>query len=414
MQVSCMLGVALLFGQIMRSFGQPAIFGELIGGIILGPTVMGNLFPTLYGSFFQKANPLTPQIDSLIQIGMLLFMFVKGLEIEFGVTRKRVKCIVLTSIMGIAIPFCLGVVAVLVIPLIQGDYIAAFPQLIPIFIGTALSISALPVILRILEDLKVSKTEIGAVTIISAAINDLVGWTIFACITGSLMYTVSINTLCITILKIICFLAILLGIVPKASQVLTTYMNKLFNFRDVYIGMVIITVLLASILGESLGVHPFFSAFILGIALRKIFDNKGRYTREIISKFAMGFFAPLYFVSIGLKVNFVEFFDIKLVMVIIIIAYLGKISGAGFGALMGGMKAKQALSVGVIMNARGAMEIVLASTALEFKIIDNRIFVALVVMAIVTSLASVPLLKYILKEKEYNLQLKEEYNTAEL
>jgi Kef-type K+ transport systems, membrane components len=393
-QLSYLLVVALLFGKIMRLFGQPAILGEIIGGIILGPTVMGTFSPYIYSLFFSELKPITPQLDSFIQFGMLIFMFVKGLEIDFGIIKKRVKCVALTSIMGIIVPFSFGVLSTLFIPFIQGDYISQSPKIIPIFIGTALSISALPIILRILEDLKINKAEIGVIIVICAAISDLVGWTVFSCITSSLMYPASIKNICISILKVIMFLVIVLCIIPQISKKLNKYSSKLNNM---YLGITVLSVLLIAILGESFGLHPFFSAFILGISLRKIFNTNERNVHETLNILAMNFFAPIYFASIGLKVNFAKFFDMKLVLTIILIAYIGKIIGTSLGALIGGMKAKQAFSIGVIMNARGAVEIILASTALEFKIIDNRIFVALVIMAIVTSLTSAPLFKCINK-----------------
>jgi Kef-type K+ transport system membrane component KefB len=143
---------------------------------------------------------------------------------------------------------------------------------------------------------------------------------------------------------------------------------------------------------ERLGIHAALGAFFLGVALSKQFDEANQ-AREVIYQFAVSFFAPLYFVSVGLRVNFVEGFDLVLVAVVLGVACLGKLAGASLGAWLGGMPPRRSLAVGFAMNARGAMELILATIALQAGLIDQRIFVALVFMAIVTSLMSGPAMK---------------------
>ena len=166
-----------------------------------------------------------------------------------------------------------------------------------------------------------------------------------------------------------------------------------------FISVIAVWIMAAAALAEGIGIHPVFGAFQVGVALGQGFDpKKNNPVYEIIQQFAVNFFAPLYFVSIGLKANFFTNFDLKLVLVVIFIASLGKILGAGFGAWLGGLPPREALAVGCGLNARGAMEIILASVALEYQVIDQRIFVALVMMALVTSMLSGPLMQRLMRK----------------
>jgi Kef-type K+ transport system membrane component KefB len=167
-----------------------------------------------------------------------------------------------------------------------------------------------------------------------------------------------------------------------------------------FIGLITIFLLIAAALAESIGLHAIFGAFLIGVALGQ--DKEANHqVHDIIYQFAISFFAPLYFVSIGLKANFATHFDAGLVFVVLLIACLGKIAGASLGAWWGGTLPRQALAIGFGMNARGAMEIILASVALEYGLINQKIFVALVVMALFTSMLSGPAMQWLMNKKSY-------------
>ena len=393
-QIAVMLGVALLLGQVMRHLGQAAVLGELIGGVVLGPTLLGTFFPEAYQWLFPKGEVVSAELNSLIQLGMLLFMFVAGLEVDVSHAWEKRKAVILTSLCGVLVPFGLGVGIIFAMPDLQGEPRAVHTWIFAIFFGTALSISALPVILRTLMDLDLLRTEIGIVIMSAAPVSDLVGWTLFAAIIQVVTTTGSVGASCaLSFLKVIILSAVIVAGLPMLSRRLLRSIPNFFTWPNGFISMIILTVLIVAGLAEWLGLHPFFSAFLVGIVLREHFLQRGNHIREILYQFALSFFTPLYFVSIGLRANFIESFDFKLVSVVFLIACLGKVIGAGTGAFWGGMSPRRALCVGFGLNARGAMEIVLASVALDMKLIDHRVFVALFIMALLTSMLSGPVIK---------------------
>ena len=164
-----------------------------------------------------------------------------------------------------------------------------------------------------------------------------------------------------------------------------------------FIGLITILVLVTAVIAESVGIHAIFGAFLMGVIFGRSIEKYNQ-AHQVIYQFAVSFFAPLYFVSIGLKADFVANFDWRLVLVVLLIACLGKIGGAGFGAWLGGFNFKQALAIGFGMNARGAMEIILVTVALDYGLIDQRVFVALVIMALVTSMLSGPVMQRLVRE----------------
>jgi Kef-type K+ transport system membrane component KefB len=250
-----------------------------------------------------------------------------------------------------------------------------------LFMGTALSISALPVIARILIDLDLLKTEIGGMILGSATINDIVGWSAFALILSSLKANSSLGlNLGLTAGVLILTIGILYLTGKDEAWIKSAIGGGIIDL--VALGM-----LAASIASEFLGVHGIFAAFLAGVIL-----SLRRCRRDLILKKAyrpvMTILAPIYFVSIGLKTNFVADFDLTVVLLVLSVACIGKILGAGLGAVIGGMTERKALAVGFGLNARGAMEIVLATAALDYGLIEGRIFVALVIMALVTTMIS--------------------------
>ena len=393
-QIGLMLAVAWLFSYLMRRMGQPPVLGELIGGILLGPTLLGTFAPALYNGLFLQDKAVTTGIDALLKIGMLFFMFAAGLEVNLVHFRQCRRVIALTSIMGGALPFALGFGTVFLLPSLWGQH--PWPLLLALFMGTALSISALPIIARILMDIQLIDTPIGMTIMTSAMVNDLIGWTLFALILGMLETgTTDAHPLAL-FGQVLALVALILGL---GRWVLQPLLHKTQFFKDWPGGLLTflsVLVIVAGTVADSAGINPIFGAFLVGVALGQD-DDPGQEKRihGMIQPFALNFFAPLYFVSVGLKANFYGQFDARLALPLFLIACLGKILGAGFGARLGGMSWRDAATVGVGLNARGAIEIILASVALEHQLIDQHIFVALVAMAFATTLISSPLLHHL-------------------
>jgi Kef-type K+ transport system membrane component KefB len=400
-QISLILMTAIIFGQIMQRFRQPAIIGELIAGIILGPTVLKLIFPAFFNMVFPDSKVLSSPLNLFTQFGMLIFMFCAGLEVNLDFAWKYKKYILFTSIGGILLPLILGIGIVRALPGLFDKLPGMSIWLYSLFIGIAISISALPVIFKTLIDLNLVKTKIGIVIMSSATVNDLFGWTLFAGIIGMFKSHESIfQTITFSILKLSIFLIVIIFIVVKSGKLTSQNYEKLHAKSNNFIGVILLCILIIASIAEWLSIHPFFAVFLLGVTISRYFKLKETQIYDILNNIAIYFFAPIYFTTVGLKTNFYAHFDITIVISVILVACAGKILGSGLGAYFGGMNIKDSLCVGFGMNSRGAVEIILASVALDLNLITVKIFVALVIMAIFTSLISGPVIKLILSDEE--------------
>jgi Kef-type K+ transport system membrane component KefB len=235
----------------------------------------------------------------------------------------------------------------------------------------------------------------------SAVVNDLIGWSLFAATLSAMQAGDSDNHIWRTfglVMGVILLVWILSRwLVPPFLR----WIQKTFAWTGGFISVVAAWIFMAAAVTERLGLHPVLGAFQVGVVLGQSLDvKKDHPAYEVIQQFAFSFFAPLYFVSVGLKANFVRDFDLLLVLAVLFIASLGKIAGASLGAWLGGMAVRESLAVGSGLNARGAIEIILASVALEYRIIDQRIFIALVIMALVTSMFSGLLMKRLIQRND--------------
>lgn len=397
-QIGVMLAVGLLFGLIMRWLKQPSVLGELIGGIVLGPTVLGLLFPDLYVRLFPPVATIIQEREGIIRIGMLFFMFVAGLEVNLSQLRQQTQTVLYVSVLGCAIPFGLGVASIHLFPELWGESAQNQGADFALFIGIALSISALPVITRILMDLELLHKPFGGIVITSATLNDLIGWALFALLLSHLNTSGPQRSLAYTLILTFLFAAIVLAIGHWLGQPLFRWARQRLAFPSGFLGVSAVLIVLAAAVAETLNIHAIFGAFLVGVALYPVFhlDHGASQVKEIVHQFAISLFAPLYFVSVGLKANFAAHFDLSLVLFMILLATLGKVGGAALGARLSKMTGRDSLAVGFAMNARGAMEMILASVALEVGLIDQRVFVALIIMALTTSMLSGPMLQWLL------------------
>jgi Kef-type K+ transport system membrane component KefB len=397
LQIAIMLCVAIIFGQLFRRFHLPSVLGELIGGILLGPTLFGALAPNLYAFIFPSTPAISLGRETLLTISVVLFLFVVGMELHPGQLKSRISNIIWTSILGIVIPFSIGFGLVMFGPDIWGAQ--AKNNIIPfaLFIGTAISISALPVISRILMDLNLLKSKLGSVIISSATIDDLIGWFLLAIIMNSFLPPgESPTNIWIMLLRIAGLFIIILTLGRWMMQRALRWYEDRFSDSGILLGLFVLLAFLAASAVEAIGIHAIFGAFLVGIAIAQNKDKRSK-AHEALYQLVNCVFAPLYFVSIGLRANFSTNFDLVVVLILTLVASLGKILGATLGARLSKMPAREALVVGFGMNARGVMEVLIASIALEYGIIDQRIFVALVFMAFVTTIIASPIMQHLMK-----------------
>jgi Kef-type K+ transport system membrane component KefB len=390
LEIAVMLFMALLCGQVMRMLRFPAVLGELFGGIILGPTVWGWLSPSTYNWLFPESGAVFQGRDALIQICMLFFLFAAGLEMNLSLVKKRSVNIAWASSMGMVIPFILGFGMVFLFPDMWKEHFQGRLLFFALFMGTALSISALPVIARTLMDLDLMKTDMGMIITGAATIDDLVGWSLFAFILSnftpeSIMDIPPYMTFILVFLLFAFMLTVGRNLAQKAQKWLKLYMP----WPGSFLGITTVLILLAAACAEAIGIHAVFGAFLVGLAFSQGLEKRDD-AHEMIHQFVMYFFAPLYFVSIGLRADFVASFDLTLVLAVFIVACIGKIFGVTLGLMISKLPLRQSAVIGVAMNARGAMEMILATVAKDAGLIDDQVFVALIIMALLTSVLTGP------------------------
>ncbi|MEJ0054240.1 MAG: cation:proton antiporter [Bacteroidota bacterium] len=396
-QLMVQLSVMLAFGRIMaevaRKFKQPAVVGEIIAGLILGPTILGTFSLDTFELLFPKTGASAIVLDGFTKVAVVMLLFIAGLEVDLRIVFQQGKQAFFSSIFGLIIPFALGFIIPYTFPSFFGDN-GTDHLLFSLFMGTAMAISALPVIVRIMMDLKLFKTRIGMLVVASAMVDDIIGWMIFSIILGLIGKGGHI-AVGYTLLLTVGFAAFMLTIGRGLLNRLLPWINKKLAWPGGLLSLSLALCFLAAAFTEYIGIHAVFGAFIVGIALGDS-EHMSERAKEIVHQFINNIFAPLFFVAIGLKVNFLINFDLWLTLVIIFIAFAGKIIGSGLGTRLGGFTWRESLAAGFGMNARGAMEIILGIVALENGLINETIFVSLVIMALVTSMTSGPLMKWML------------------
>ncbi len=389
---------ARVLGELCRRFKLPAIIGEIFAGIIVGPTLLGALFPDLFKSLFLKAPLAYGAFDGIANIGIILLMFIAGFEVDLKQIRENGKQAISISLTGIIFPFAIGFGAVWL--LYQSHFAnAANTQLVTsLFFGTALSITALSVIAKILLDLDILKTRIGNIVLTAAMVDDFLGWILFSIII-EMMNAHKQEASFWSVILVVLFAAFMLTggrwIVHQGMKLAGKTSNTGWVFT-----VAVCLCIIGAVITEALGVRGVFGAFLVGVAISDspYFTEKHK---QVLHQFTVNVLAPLFFASVGLRLNFISNFNLEVVLIILVIACLAKLIGAGIGSAMSGMTKNESIAVAFGMNARGSQEIVLGLIALQAKIISEPVFEGLVVMTIVTMVISGPVMKhYFLKEQK--------------
>lgn len=394
-QLSVMLLMGRLFAEAARKIKQPAVIGEILAGIILGPTILGMLNPDWFHGLF-PAGSSSLVLDGFVQVAVVLLLFIAGLEVDLHIVLQQGRQALYTSSLGLLIPFAIGFVFPYFFPEFFGSADDSRHLAYSLFMGTSMAITALPVIARILMDLNIFKSRMGMLVISSAMINDLIGWLIFSVVLGMIGKEQNLS-LWSTVLLTVGFTALMLTIGRWLMNKTLPWVNQKLAWPGGLLSLALALCFLAAAFTEYIGIHAIFGAFIVGVALGDS-EHLSERAKEIVHQFINNIFAPLFFVAIGLKVNFIENFDPLLTLAIIAIAFAGKIIGSGWGTRLGGFTWRESMAAAFGMNARGAMEIILGLVALENGLINEKVFVSLVIMALVTSMSSGPLMKWMLKK----------------
>jgi len=407
--LAVLLGAAKLAGELMQKLDQPSVLGEIMAGILLGPTLLGHFKPDLYAFLFPVTGNLPIALETVTTLGVVFFLLIAGLEIDLRSIFRQGKSAVLVSFFGVVIPFAFGFGAAGLFPRFLGAAPGADRLIFALFVGTALSISALPVIAKILMDLNLLRSEMGTVVMSSAMFDDLVGWILFSMILGMMSGGgTSMAGVKRTIVLVLAFVVLALTVVRWLIDKLLPRIQAHTSWPGGVLGFIFTLTLAAAAFAEYAGIHAVFGAFIIGIAVGESTHLRKR-TSELIHGIVTNVFAPFFFASIGLRTNFVTNFNLPITATVIAVACIGKLLGAGMGARLGGMDRRTSWGVGLAMNARGAMEMILGLLALQLGLIRETMFVALVIMALFTSLVSAPAIKFLIGRRR-TITLKDTVN----
>jgi Kef-type K+ transport system membrane component KefB/mannitol/fructose-specific phosphotransferase system IIA component (Ntr-type) len=403
--LATLLALARLLGELARALSMPVVVGEMAAGILLGPSVLGRVAPRVHGWLF-PAGPPESMIGGYTTVAVVLLLVVVGLEVDLGVVWRRGRSALATGLLGIALPMAGGVALGLFLP--DSDLVDPTRRMtVALLLGVALSISALPVIAKTLLDLGLFKSDIGLLVMAAAMIDDLVGWLALSLLLGPVRgSTVDVASFVRSVVLGGTFVATMLivgrrfigGVLRRLSQDDNAAPGRVLS-------LVIVLALLGATATHALGLHAVIGGFVVGLTLGRSARMNAR-TRTVVEDFVTNVFAPVFFASIGLRIDFVAGFDARLCLLVFVVATAPKLIGCTIGSRIGRgptggrLGWREAAAVGFGMNARGAMGIILAAIARDAGLLKDEMFVALVVMSLATSLLSGPAMKWLLYREE--------------
>ena len=400
LSLGLLLAAARLLGELARRLKQPAILGEVLAGVLLGPTVLAHLAPDFHTFLFPSTGPLATCINAIATVSVLFFLLAAGLEIDLSRISGNGKSVLRIAVSGFFIPLCAGTLLAVRFPALFGFQEHPAPWISAMFFGLCLSISALPVIAKTLLDLGLYRSTTGTLMMAAATVTDIMCWLFVAVIFDSLGQDDALPfpmPVWIAAIMGIVLTAVALGRVVCDS--LLSWASRNVSSRSVVLTLMLALTLIVASFSEWIGLHGVLGAFLLGVALGDS-DHLDEASRKTLTQQVNAFFAPIFFASIGLRVDAFSHFDLYLAIIVFISASLAKVLSVALGARWSKLPSKQMWALAFGMNARGAMEIVLAVIALEAGIIAKPLFVALVVMALLTTMASGPLIQHFLRDTE--------------
>jgi len=400
-QIVTIIIVARFFGWIFRKIGQPSVIGEILAGIFLGPSLVGSYFPEFSSALFPVAS--LGNLQFLSQIGLILFMFVVGMELDLKALKNKANEAVVISHASIVIPFTLGVgLAYFVYHKFapEGVHFLAFS----LFLGIAMSITAFPVLARIVQERGINKTRLGAIVITCAAADDITAWCILAVVIAIVKAGTFVSALYIILLAFLYVLCMLFVVKPFLKRIGDLYSSS-ENLSKPVVSIFFLTLILSSYATEIIGIHALFGAFMTGVIMPDISKFRTVFI-EKVEDIALILLLPLFFVFTGLRTEIGLINDPYLWKVtgfIILVAVVGKFFGSALAAKFVGQNWRDSLTIGALMNTRGLMELVVLNIGLDLKVLTPEVFTMMVIMALVTTFMTGPaldLINWVFKTKE--------------
>ena len=393
LQILVIILASRILGWLMSLISQPTVIGEILAGIALGPSLLGLFFPGASAFLFPPES--LGALEFLSQIGLILFMFIIGMELDLNILKKQAGKAIFISNVSIVVPFVSGAALAL---LLFTPFAPAGSRFVPfaLFMGIALSITAFPVLARIVQERGISRTPLGITAITSAAINDMTAWGILAIVVAIANADAIHGALFTIFLSLVFVLTMLLIIRPLLNKIAQKYTVPETISKQV-VALVLSTMLLSSWITEVIGIHALFGAFMAGVIIP---DNEKfkRIMAEKIEDISMVLLLPLFFVFTGLRtqIGLLNSPDLWLVAALVIaVAVASKFAGSAFAAKLTGESWKNSLLIGALMNTRGLIELVALNIGYDIGILSPEIFTILVLVALVTTFMTGPLMAVI-------------------
>jgi Kef-type K+ transport system membrane component KefB len=387
-QIVVIILVARLFGWIFQKIGQPSVIGEIIAGIVLGPSLIGSYFPEFSAALFPVES--FSNLQFLSQIGLILFMFVIGMELDLKVLKNRAHDAVVISHASIIIPFALGM------GLAYYIYESFAPESVKfssfgLFIGIAMSITAFPVLARIVQERGLHKTKLGTMVITCAAADDITAWCLLAAVIAIVKAGSFLSSLYVIALAVLYVLTMIKVVRPFLKRVAELHTTQETLGKPI-VAIFFVTLIMSAYATEVIGIHALFGAFMAGaimpenVKFRNVFIEK-------VEDVALVLLLPLFFVYTGLRTQIGLLNDPylwKVTGLIILVAVIGKFIGSALAAKYVGQDWKDSLIIGALMNTRGLMELVVLNIGYDLGVLGPEIFAMMVIMALVTTFMTGP------------------------
>lgn len=409
-----------LLGEGMARIGQPAIFGQLLAGVLLGPSVFGAFLPEWRQVVFPDTPKLKSMIDAISQIGILLLLLLTGMETNLALVNRKRRAVISTSLFGIAIPFACGVALAYALP--QELIPSSGARLVTaLFLGTALSISSVKIVAMVLMEVGAIRRDLGQLMLATAILDDTLAWIIIAVISGIAAHsTVDLQHVGLSLGLTALFLLASLTVGKRLVARIILWCNDNLTIEVPVISAILLITLSLALTTELIGVHTALGAFVAGLLI----GQSPILTEHIegeLRGFIIAFFSPVFFAVAGLGMDLRTLLDPTLLfftLVVILIASIGKFLGALAGGMMGGLTWLESLALATGLNARGSTEVIIASIGLSMGALSNQLYTMIVAMAVVTTMAMPPTLRWMmarvpLREEEARRLDKEEAEESE-
>jgi len=388
-------------GALARICGQTAAVGEIVVGILLGPSLFGALAPTAFNFVFHSAPP--EPVLVLSSLGLVLLMFQIGLEFDFSHLTERVNraAVLRVALATLLLPFALGFgFGYASAPFLSAN---ANPLHSALFVATAFSITALPILGRIMIDFDLTRTRLGVIAISAAAINDVVGWLLLALITTLVVSGFDAVAFTLRIVAVAAFALVSAKLVrPLLKRVIAKSKPQAGSLSANLLGVLLAAIFLAGITTYKIGIFAIFGAFTLGVIL---YDEKELLIawRQRVGSFVMVFFLPIFFTYTGLRTSIGGLdraSDWGWCAAVVLLASVGKLTGGYYGARRSGLTHAESAVMGFMMNTRALMELIVINVGLDLGVISPKMFTMLVIMAICSTVVTTPALRFFLKRRE--------------